>query len=66
MDSHCHHRLDNEYSQHDFGEEGAMYFAQLEEAYRSSGIVVPLTYNDPGQLKNFVNGTVSFQPFRSF
>ncbi|EIN12800.1 glycoside hydrolase family 35 protein [Punctularia strigosozonata HHB-11173 SS5] len=50
-------QIDNEYSQYDYGEEGAQYFAQLEDAYRASDIVVPLTYNDPGQYKNFVNGT---------
>ena len=38
------------------------YFVELEDAYRNSGIVVPLTYNDPGQRKNFVNGTVSVFP----
>ena len=27
--------------------------------YRSSSIVVPLTYNDPGEDRNFINGTVS-------
>ncbi|KAI5120764.1 hypothetical protein M0805_004727 [Coniferiporia weirii] len=46
---------DNEYSQHDFG--AGEYFEELEAAYLDAGIVVPLTYNDPGQGKNFVNGT---------
>ncbi|KAK1217819.1 hypothetical protein PQX77_019527 [Marasmius sp. AFHP31] len=48
-------QIDNEYTQR----EGADYFADLEEVYRDpgSGIVVPLTYNDPGQGKNFINGT---------
>ncbi|KAK7019437.1 hypothetical protein VNI00_018047 [Paramarasmius palmivorus] len=46
---------DNEYNQ----EDGAEYFAELEAAYRdpNSGIVVPLTYNDPGMGRNFINGT---------
>lgn len=30
---------------------------------RDNGIVVPLTYNDPGEGKNFVNGTVSVNLF---
>lgn len=34
------------------------YFVDLENMYRAAGIVVPLTYNDPGQRKNFVTGTV--------
>ncbi|TFY54520.1 hypothetical protein EVG20_g9672, partial [Dentipellis fragilis] len=33
------------------------YFAELEAAYHNSSIVVPLTYNDPGEGRNFVNGT---------
>ena len=41
------------------------YFQLLEQAYRDNGIVVPLTYNDPGQRKNFVNGTVSIDLFIS-
>ncbi|KZS93201.1 glycoside hydrolase family 35 protein [Sistotremastrum niveocremeum HHB9708] len=48
-------RADNEYFQSD-PTHGA-YFAQLEETYIQGGIVVPLTYNDPGQGKNFINGT---------
>lgn len=28
--------------------------------FRSGGIVIPLTYNDPGEGKNFVNGTVRY------
>ena len=47
---------DNEYFQSGFG--NAQYFAELEAAYHDSSIVVPLTYNDPGQEGNFVNGTV--------
>ncbi|KAH9948330.1 glycoside hydrolase superfamily [Amylocystis lapponica] len=47
--------LDNEYSQNPI--ERAEYFAQLEAAYRQDGVVIPLTYNDPGEGRNFVNGT---------
>ncbi|KAF9258328.1 glycoside hydrolase family 35 protein [Marasmius fiardii PR-910] len=48
-------QVDNEYNQ----QAGGTYFAELEAVYRapSSGIVVPLTYNDPGQGRNFINGT---------
>jgi hypothetical protein len=49
-------RLDNEFSQSGFG--SAEYFAELEAAYHNSSIVVPLTYNDASEEKNFVNGTV--------
>jgi hypothetical protein len=52
---------DNEYFQSGFG--NAQYFSELEAAYHNSSIVVPLTYNDPGQKKNFVNGTVRFNSF---
>ncbi|KAI0040947.1 glycoside hydrolase family 35 protein [Auriscalpium vulgare] len=48
-------QVDNEYFQSGFG--NAEYFAELEAAYHNSSIVVPLTYNDPGEGKNFVNGT---------
>ncbi|KAI1789921.1 glycoside hydrolase superfamily [Ganoderma leucocontextum] len=48
-------QIDNEYSQ--TPETNAEYFADLEEQYRSNGIVVPLTYNDPGERLNFINGT---------
>ena len=51
-------RPDNEYFQSGFG--NAEYFAELEAAYHDSSIVVPLTYNDPGEGRNFVNGTVRF------
>lgn len=47
---------DNEYFQSGAG--NAQYFAELEAVYHDSSIVVPLTYNDPGQDGNFVNGTV--------
>ncbi|KAH9053098.1 glycoside hydrolase family 35 protein [Lactarius vividus] len=49
-------QVDNEYFQSGSG--NAQYFAELEAAYHNSSIVVPLTYNDPGQDGNFVNGTV--------
>ncbi|KAF8523825.1 glycoside hydrolase superfamily [Gautieria morchelliformis] len=48
-------QIDNEYTQNP--PPRAEYFAQLEEAYRSGGVVVPLTYNDPNMGKNFINGT---------
>ncbi|KDQ25709.1 glycoside hydrolase family 35 protein [Pleurotus ostreatus PC15] len=47
--------LDNEFQQAPEGH--AQYFVDLEEAYRASSIVVPLTYNDPGEGRNFINGT---------
>ncbi|PBK88407.1 glycoside hydrolase family 35 protein [Armillaria gallica] len=46
-------QIDNEFSQSVGGE----YFAELEEVYRNSGIVLPFTYNDPGEGRNFINGT---------
>ncbi len=49
--------VDNEYSQSPISH--AEYFAQLEAVYHASDIVVPLTYNDPGEGSNFINGTVS-------
>ncbi|KAH9009703.1 glycoside hydrolase family 35 protein [Lactarius pseudohatsudake] len=48
-------QVDNEYFQSGSG--NAQYFAELEAAYHDSSIVVPLTYNDPDQNGNFVNGT---------
>lgn len=50
-------QVDNEYQQSPASRAG--YFADLEAAYHNSDIVVPLTYNDPGQGQNFINGTVS-------
>ena len=50
-------QIDNEYSQNPAT--NAEYFAELEAAYHDSPIIVPLTYNDPGQGRNFINGTVS-------
>lgn len=55
---------DNEYSQSPISH--AEYFAELEEVYRNSDIVVPLTYNDPGEGRNFINGTVGFDCSSSF
>ncbi|EJC98868.1 glycoside hydrolase family 35 protein [Fomitiporia mediterranea MF3/22] len=48
--------VDNEYSQTGYGH--AEYFQELEQALRAGGIVVPFTYNDPGELRSFINGTV--------
>lgn len=48
-------QVDNEYSQLPLTH--AEYFVELEAAYRQGGIVVPLTYNDPGMGSNFINGT---------
>jgi hypothetical protein len=48
-------QVDNEYSQNPIAH--AEYFSQLEDAYHNSNIDVPLTYNDPGQGRNFINGT---------
>ncbi|TDL23133.1 glycoside hydrolase family 35 protein [Rickenella mellea] len=50
-------QIDNEFS--DDRETRRLYFQQLEEVYRKGDIVVPLTYNDPGMRRNFVNGTGS-------
>ncbi|KAL5524689.1 hypothetical protein ACEPAF_9834 [Sanghuangporus sanghuang] len=47
-------QIDNEYSQRPGNSE---YFQELIDTYRAAGVVVPLTYNDPSQGKNFVNGT---------
>ncbi|KAF9524253.1 glycoside hydrolase family 35 protein [Crepidotus variabilis] len=48
-------QIDNEYNQDP--EEQAEYFKQLEEVYRNSDIVVPLTYNNAGRGASFINGT---------
>jgi hypothetical protein len=47
--------LDNEYKQSPISQE---YFAELEDEYRAANIAVPLTYNDPGEGQDFINGTV--------
>ncbi|KAK7031967.1 glycoside hydrolase family 35 protein [Favolaschia claudopus] len=48
-------QVDNEYSQNPATH--AEYFQQLEDVYHNSSIDVPLTYNDPGEGRNFINGT---------
>ncbi|KIM43038.1 glycoside hydrolase family 35 protein [Hebeloma cylindrosporum] len=48
-------QVDNEYTQNPVSHAG--YFAELEAAYAQSDVVVPLTYNDPGEGRNFINGT---------
>ncbi|TFK27561.1 glycoside hydrolase family 35 protein [Coprinopsis marcescibilis] len=48
-------QIDNEYTQNPAPNAG--YFQDLIDKYRSSPINVPLTYNDPGQGRNFINGT---------
>ncbi|EIM90945.1 glycoside hydrolase family 35 protein [Stereum hirsutum FP-91666 SS1] len=48
-------QIDNEYSQTGYGL--AEYFQQLEDVYLNSSIVVPWTYNDPGEKDSFINGT---------
>ena len=54
----CVRHEDNEYSQSGYGR--PEYFQELEDAYRGYGIVVPFTYNDPGEGRSFINGTVGF------
>lgn len=48
-------QIDNEFSQS--VPEQAGYFVDLQDAYHASDIAVPLTYNDPGPRRNFINGT---------
>ncbi|KAJ7681674.1 glycoside hydrolase family 35 protein, partial [Mycena rosella] len=48
-------RVDNEYTQHDPGH--GEYYEELKAVFHASDIVVPLTYNDPNQGANFINGT---------
>ncbi|KAF7297228.1 Glycoside hydrolase family 35 protein [Mycena indigotica] len=48
-------QIDNEYSQNP--DSHARYFEQLIAVYHNSSIVVPLTYNDAGPGRNFINGT---------
>ncbi|KAJ6517287.1 glycoside hydrolase family 35 protein [Mycena vitilis] len=47
--------IDNEYTQ-DYPGHGE-YYEELKAAFHDSDIVVPLTYNDPNQGANFINGT---------
>ncbi|KAJ7627105.1 glycoside hydrolase family 35 protein [Roridomyces roridus] len=48
-------QIDNEYTQRVEGH--GEYYEELMKAFREAGIVVPLTYNDPNQGENFINGT---------
>ncbi|KAI6030502.1 glycoside hydrolase family 35 protein [Pisolithus orientalis] len=48
--------IDNEYTQSPATH--AAYFQELEDVYHNSGIVVPLTANDPVEGQNWINGTV--------
>lgn len=48
--------VDNEFGQDGYG--NAEAFVQIEDVLRMNGIVVPLTYNDPGEKRSFINGTV--------
>lgn len=48
-------QIDNEYSQEP--DTHAEYFQQLETVYLNSNIVVPLTANDPGENRAWINGT---------
>ncbi|PIL34787.1 hypothetical protein GSI_02574 [Ganoderma sinense ZZ0214-1] len=47
-------QIDNEFNE---TSSHAAYCAQLEAQYREGGVVVPLTYNDPGEWSDFINGT---------
>ncbi|KAK7017416.1 BetaGal-dom2 domain-containing protein [Favolaschia claudopus] len=47
--------IDNEYTQ-DYPGHGE-YYEELKKVFHDSKIVVPLTYNDPNQGGNFINGT---------
>lgn len=47
--------VDNEFGQDGYG--NAEAFVQIEDVLRMNGIVVPLTYNDPGEKRSFINGT---------
>ncbi|PIL34790.1 hypothetical protein GSI_02577 [Ganoderma sinense ZZ0214-1] len=47
-------QIDNEFNQ---TPSHAAYFAQLETQYREGGVVIPLTYNDLNEGRNFINGT---------
>lgn len=46
---------DNEFGQDGCG--NAEAFVQIEDVLRRNGIVFPLTYNDPGEKRSFINGT---------
>ena len=51
-------QIENEYTNHtDMGSPGkAEYMQQLEDFVRKHGIVVPLTFNESGRSKQFVDG----------
>jgi len=53
---------DNEYSQSPISH--AEYFEDLKNAFYNSKIVVPFTANDPGEGKNWINGTVGTDCFQ--
>ncbi|KAF7309268.1 BetaGal-dom2 domain-containing protein [Mycena indigotica] len=55
---------DNEFTQNYTGH--GEYYEELLAAFRNGGIEVPLTYNDPNQAGNFINGTVRASGFVSF
>lgn len=55
---------DNEYSQSPPSH--AEYFVDLKTAFYNSSIVVPLTANDAGAKRNWINGTVRVISFREF
>jgi hypothetical protein len=40
---------------------GGEYYNDVENIYRPSDIEVPWTYNNPGLVPNFINGTVCEQ-----
>ncbi|KAF7311208.1 BetaGal-dom2 domain-containing protein [Mycena kentingensis (nom. inval.)] len=48
-------QIDNKYTQ-DYPGHGE-YYEELLVAFRDGGIEIPLTYNDPNQGANFINGT---------
>ncbi|KAG2354709.1 glycoside hydrolase family 35 protein [Suillus spraguei] len=48
-------QIDNEYSQEPATH--AEYFRELESVYLNSSIVIPLTANDPGENRAWINGT---------
>ncbi|KAG9315962.1 glycoside hydrolase family 35 protein [Chiua virens] len=50
-------QLDNEYSQSPISH--AQYFLDLQSVFKNSSIVVPLTANDAGAERNWINGTGS-------
>ncbi|KAG8926693.1 hypothetical protein FRC02_008727 [Tulasnella sp. 418] len=51
-------QVDNEYIQPESpGNPGKMgYFEDLQKVLREEGVVIPTTYNDPGQMKSYAQG----------